>query len=64
MTIVRNLRKEKSGETWSGGDILDPNNGKVYRAQITPSADNKTLAVRGYIGSPLFGRTQVWQRIE
>lgn len=64
MTIVRNLRKEKSGETWSGGDILDPNNGKVYRAQITPSADNKTLAVRGYIGSPLFGRTQIWQRIE
>jgi uncharacterized protein (DUF2147 family) len=64
MTIVRNLRKDPSSGAWSGGDILDPNNGKVYRAQVTPSADNKTLLVRGYIGTPFFGRSQVWQRIE
>jgi uncharacterized protein (DUF2147 family) len=64
MTIVRNLRKDPSSGSWSGGDILDPNNGKVYRAQVTPSADNKTLSVRGYIGTPFFGRSQVWQRVE
>jgi uncharacterized protein (DUF2147 family) len=64
MTIVRNLKKEAERGVWSGGDILDPNNGKVYRAQMTPSADNKTLAVRGYIGTPFLGRSQTWQRVE
>jgi uncharacterized protein (DUF2147 family) len=64
MVIVRNLKKEAEREVWSGGDILDPNNGKVYRAQMTPSADNKTLSVRGYIGTPLLGRSQIWQRVE
>jgi uncharacterized protein (DUF2147 family) len=64
MVIVRNLKKEAEREVWSGGDILDPNNGKVYRAQMTPSADNKSLAVRGYIGTPFLGRSQTWQRVE
>ncbi len=64
MSIVRQMRHDKERGQWSGGDILDPNNGKVYRAQLTPSADNKTLSVRGYIGSPIFGRTQLWQRVE
>ena len=64
MTIVRNLRKDKNSEVWSGGDILDPDNGKVYRAQITLAADNKSLTMRGYIGTPLLGRSQTWLRIE
>jgi uncharacterized protein (DUF2147 family) len=64
MTIVRNLRKNPAGDAWTGGDVLDPNNGKVYRAQVTLSADNKTLTLRGYIGTPLLGRNQTWQRIE
>jgi uncharacterized protein (DUF2147 family) len=64
MMIVRNLKKEAERDVWSGGDILDPNNGKVYRAQMTPSADNKTLSVRGYIGTPFLGRSQTWQRVE
>ncbi len=64
MTIVRYLQKDKSGHLWSGGDILDPNNGKVYRAQISINEDNKSLSLRGYIGAPLFGRSQTWYRIE
>ncbi len=62
MAILRNLRKD--GDRWSGGDIMDPNNGKVYRVQIIPSADHKSLSVRGYIGTPLFGRSQIWKRVE
>ena len=62
MTIIRNVKK---GETvWEGGDILDPNNGKIYRVRLTPSGDNKKLEVRGYFGTPMFGRSQTWLRVE
>jgi uncharacterized protein (DUF2147 family) len=61
LTIIRNLKK--NGERWDGGDILDPNNGKVYRAQLTLSQDNQSLFVRGYIGTPLLGRSQTWKRV-
>ena len=62
MTIIRNVKKED--DRWGGGDILDPNDGKIYRVRLTPSADNKKMDVRGYIGTPMLGRTQVWMRVE
>ena len=62
LTIIRNIKKGES--QWEGGDILDAANGKVYRARLTLSADNKKLDVKGYIGTPLFGRTQTWSRVE
>ena len=43
-----------------GGEILDPKNGRVYSAKITPSKDGKSLDVRGFIGVSLIGRTQTW----
>ena len=62
MTILRNVKK---GEAfWEGGDILDAANGKVYRARLTPSGDNKSMDVRGYMGVPMLGRTQKWVRVE
>ena len=62
LTIMRNIKKGESH--WEGGDILDAANGKVYRARLTLSEDNKRLDVKGYIGTPLFGRTQTWTRME
>ena len=62
MTIIRNVKKNEA--VWDGGDILDPNNGKVYRVRLTPSGDNKKLEVRGYFGTPMFGRSQTWMRVE
>jgi uncharacterized protein (DUF2147 family) len=64
MTIIRNVRKADDKPFWEGGDILDPNNGKIYRVRLTPSADNKKLEVRGYVGAPFLGRSQTWQRVE
>jgi len=49
---------------WDGGEILDPNNGKTYKVRLTPADGGKKLDVRGYIGAPLFGRTQTWIRVE
>jgi uncharacterized protein (DUF2147 family) len=60
MTIIRNAKA--NGEVWEGGDILDPNNGKVYKLRLKPLDGGKTLEVRGYIGP--FYRNQTWIRVE
>ncbi|MCV4777311.1 DUF2147 domain-containing protein, partial [Escherichia coli] len=63
LTIIRNVKKNgDDAALWDGGDILDPNNGKVYRVRMKPVDGGRRLEVRGYIGAPLLGRTQVWQR--
>ncbi len=53
----------KDGE-WSGGHILDPDNGKVYKARLSLQDGGRKLKVRGFIGISLLGRTQVWAREE
>ncbi|MBL0090369.1 MAG: DUF2147 domain-containing protein [Ideonella sp.] len=63
MTIVRNVKQNADDKAiWDGGDILDPNNGKVYRLRMKPLDGGKALEVRGYIG-PFF-RNQQWIRVE
>ena len=64
MTIVEGVRKNADEPYWDGGSILDPNNGKTYKVRMTPKDGGKALDVRGYIGAPLLGRTQTWQRVE
>ena len=65
MTLVRNVNKNASDTAlWDGGDILDPNNGKVYKARLKPVDGGQKLEVRGYIGVPMIGRTQTWIRVE
>jgi uncharacterized protein (DUF2147 family) len=61
MTIIRNAKAGDDG-TWTGGDITDPNNGKVYKLRLKPVDGGKTLEVRGYVG-PFF-RNQTWIRVE
>ena len=65
MTLIRNVKHSESDKAmWDGGEILDPNNGKTYKVRLTPGEAGKTLAVRGYIGAPMLGRTQTWIRVE
>jgi uncharacterized protein (DUF2147 family) len=59
MEILSHMRPD--GANWSG-EILDPENGKTYRATMRLSEDGQRLILRGYIGIPLFGRTQTWIR--
>ena len=47
-----------------GGMILDPAKGSTYKVRLKPIEGGKKLEVRGYIGSPMFGRTQTWIRAE
>jgi len=43
------------------GWIYDPDVGKQYKAKMTMTGPD-TLEIRGYIGVPLLGRTEVWTR--
>lgn len=61
LVIVRGLSKE--GDEWTGGKILDPKNGKLYKCYVTLDGDDK-LKLRGYIGFSLIGRTEYWYRVE
>jgi uncharacterized protein (DUF2147 family) len=61
MEILRHMHADGDGQ-WSGGEILDPENGKSYRATLKLVDGGQTLVLRGYIGLPLFGRSQRWLR--
>jgi uncharacterized protein (DUF2147 family) len=62
MTILWNFHRH--GDAWEGGDVLDPEEGKIYRANLHLRDEGAHLEVRGYIGVPLLGRSQVWERAE
>ncbi|AZA48729.1 DUF2147 domain-containing protein [Chryseobacterium carnipullorum] len=59
MEIIRGLKKE--GDEFTGGTITDPKSGKTYKCTITKSGDK--LNVRGYMGVSVFGRTQIWDKV-
>lgn len=52
------------GNSWTGGQVLDPETGKVYRASLALEDGGKQIRLHGYIGIPLFGRTEHWMRAE
>ena len=60
MVFLRHLKRD--GDEFDGGDILDPDNGKVYRCKAKLAEGGKKLIVRGYIGISLIGRSQTWTR--
>ncbi len=60
MVILRGLAMH--GDEYSGGDILDPDNGSVYRCKLRVEEHGSQLSVRGFIGFSLLGRSQIWTR--
>jgi uncharacterized protein (DUF2147 family) len=62
MTIMWGLKKD--GDEWSGGQILDPAKGKIYKVTLKLVDGGSKLDVHGYIGFSLIGRSQEWVRAE
>ncbi len=60
MVILRGMVLH-SGE-YTGGDILDPDNGSIYRCKMHLEEHGSKLSVRGFIGFSLLGRSQTWTR--
>ena len=57
MEILEGLKKD--GNEYTGGTILDPKNGRVYRCKIW--REGADLKIRGYLGP--FYRTQTWKKV-
>lgn len=60
MTVLRGMHAD--GDGWEGGNILDPDNGKVYSCKMHLEKGGTVLIVRGFIGFSLLGRSQTWVR--
>ncbi len=58
--VLKNF-KFKRRNKWSGGVLYSPLRGKSYSG-ILKMKDPNTLAVRGYMGTPSFGKTVIWKR--
>ena len=61
MMIINNLVEKDSKLT--GGTILDPKNGKVYKCNVSLEKGGEKLAVRGSLDkNGWIGRSQTWLR--
>lgn len=55
-------QNNNNAKVWENGSIYKADDGDVYSATLT-QIDADTLRLRGYVGIPLFGKTQVWTRV-
>lgn len=53
---------KQDGDHWSGGQVLDPESGRIYQASLALEDGGMKLRLRGFIGIPLLGRTEYWLR--
>ena len=61
LRIVYGL-EPKSDRKWKSGRVVDPESGDTYKAKVEYSDNFDEVELRGYIGTPLLGRSQVWRR--
>jgi hypothetical protein len=63
LEIIRGMRLQDDKQKYVDGTILDPRDGKIYKATMKVTPDGQTLIVRGYIGFEMLGQNQYWTRL-
>lgn len=59
--VVMSGLKPSGPDTWEGY-VYNPQDGKTYSGNMTALSD-EALKLRAYIGLPIFGRSQIWTRV-
>jgi hypothetical protein len=62
LVLIRNMRLQ--GEEYGGGDILDPDTGRIYGCKFRLIDDGHRMIMRGYLGISVLGHSQTWRRVD
>jgi uncharacterized protein (DUF2147 family) len=62
MPLIWGFKKTADPNAFEDGKVYNGENGKTYNANISLQPDGK-LRLRGYVGTPMFGETQLWTRV-
>ncbi|MEM7363092.1 MAG: DUF2147 domain-containing protein [Pseudomonadota bacterium] len=54
---------KRAGDTWKGGQLYDPASGRTYKGHIRRLSVTE-IELRGYVGAPMFGRSETWMRLD
>jgi uncharacterized protein (DUF2147 family) len=63
LVIIRNMHRQDDDE-YSGGDVLDPQTGRLYQCRFRLTEDGQSMVMRGYFGLSIFGRSMTWKRVK
>jgi len=60
LKVVSGLTRSDDN-TWSGGRVYNPKDGREYRAYLEIKEKGK-IRIRAYLGLPLIGKSETWTR--